>query len=76
MRQHDYTARLMRALGSPPLVLATHWDSSGIPYTASHDRQLKEAEGFVSEVKAASPSTKVIVPRHFESIPLPPPARE
>ena len=68
---HDYTARLMRALGSPPLVLATHWDSSGVPYTASHERQLQEAEAFVSEVKAASPATKVIIPRHFDVIPLP-----
>jgi L-ascorbate metabolism protein UlaG (beta-lactamase superfamily) len=73
---HEYSARLMRALGSPPLVLATHWDSSGVPYTASHEHQYKEAEAFASEVKAASPRTKVVIPRHFEPIPLPTPARE
>ena len=73
---HDYTARLMHALGSPPLVIATHWDSSGVPYSASHERQFKEAEAFVFEVKAASPTAKVIIPRHFESIQLPMPARE
>ena len=72
---YDYTARLVRAFRSPPLVLATQWDSSGIPFAASHDRQLKEAETFVSEVKAASPTTHVIVPRHFAPITLPPVSR-
>jgi L-ascorbate metabolism protein UlaG (beta-lactamase superfamily) len=73
---HEYTARLMRALGSPPLVLATHWDFSGLPYTASHERELKEAEAFAAEVKAASPGTTVVIPRHFEPIRLPPPKRQ
>ena len=73
---HDYTARLMHALGSPPLVLATHWDFSGLPYTASHERQFKEAEAFGAEVRATSPRTKVIIPRHFDPIGLPSPGRE
>jgi L-ascorbate metabolism protein UlaG (beta-lactamase superfamily) len=63
---HDYTGRLMRALDRPPLVLATHWDEQSLPYGAPQDARLAEAAVFVREVKAASPRTRVIVPRHFE----------
>lgn len=65
---HDYTGRLIRAIGMPPLVLATHWDAQAAPYGASQDEQLKQAESFVHEVNEVSPDTRVIVPRHFETI--------
>lgn len=69
---HHYTARLMRALGYPKLVFATHWDEQSFPYGAPQDERLREAEVFVKEVKAASPRTRVILPRHFERHTLPP----
>ena len=64
---HDYTRRLMRALDHPRVVFATHWDEQSLPYGAPQDARLREADVFVREVKAASPRTRVVVPRHFES---------
>lgn len=65
---HDYTGRLMRALGLPRLVLATHWDEQSFPYGAPQDERLREARVFVEEVRRASPRSRVIVPRHFERV--------
>ncbi len=69
---HDYTGRLLRALGRPPLVIATHWDEQSLAYGAPQDQRLREAAVFVKEVKTVAPRTRVIVPRHFERIALPP----
>jgi L-ascorbate metabolism protein UlaG (beta-lactamase superfamily) len=63
---YDYTGRLMRALGFPRLVFATHWDEQSFPFGAPQDERLREAEVFVKEVKAVSPRTRVILPRHLE----------
>jgi hypothetical protein len=63
---HDYTGRLMRALDRPRLVFATHWDEQSLPYGAPQNARLREADMFVREVKAVSPRTRVVVPRHFE----------
>jgi L-ascorbate metabolism protein UlaG (beta-lactamase superfamily) len=68
---HDYTGRLLRALGLPRLVIATHWDEQSLPLGAPQDSRLREAEVFVREVKGAAPRTRVIVPRHFEAHVLP-----
>lgn len=65
---HDYTGRLMRALGLPPTVLATHWDRQALTYGISQEAQLQQAESFVAEVKRVSPRTRVVVPRHFETV--------
>jgi len=65
---HDYTGRLLRELGLPPVVIATHWDSSQLPYGANFDRQLKDAEEFKAEVREVSPQARVVVPPHFEWI--------
>lgn len=67
---HDFTGRLLRALGRPSLVIATHWDSQPRPYGTPQDEALRQAESFVGEVKAVSPRTGVIVPRHFDSVVL------
>jgi L-ascorbate metabolism protein UlaG (beta-lactamase superfamily) len=67
---YDYTARLMRALRYPDLVLPTHWDNFMAPYEASEQPALEAVQSFVQEVKAASPQTKVIVPKYFEAFPL------
>ncbi len=69
---HDYTGRLMRVLGRPRIVFATHWDEQSFPFGAPQDERLKEAETFVKEVKAVSPRTRVTVPRHLERHVLPP----
>jgi L-ascorbate metabolism protein UlaG (beta-lactamase superfamily) len=67
---YDYSGRLMRALNYPPLVLPTHWDNFLIPYEASQQPALDALQSFVQEITAASPQTKVIVPKYFEPIPL------
>ena len=72
---HDYTARLVRALGFPKIVFATHWDEQSFQYGAPQDERLREAQVFVKEVKAVSPRTRVILPRHFERHTLPPKRR-
>ena len=65
---HDYTGRLMRCLGNPRHVVATHWDDQGLPFGAPQDKALAQTPAFVAEVKAASPETEVFVPRHFQTI--------
>ena len=67
---HDYTARLMRCLGRPPLVVATHWDDQGLPFGAPQDKALAQTDAFIAEVKAASPQTEVFVPHHFQTLVL------
>lgn len=69
---YDYAGRLMRVLGFPRLVLPTHWDNFLLPYDAPQKDSLEALQQFIREIKTASPTTKVIVPRYFESIPLPP----
>jgi len=67
---YDYTARLLRDLHFPSLVLPTHWDNFLAPYEASQQPALDALQSFVEEVKAASPKTKVIIPKYFEPISL------
>jgi L-ascorbate metabolism protein UlaG (beta-lactamase superfamily) len=67
---YDYSGRLMRALHFPALVLPTHWDNFTAPYETSQQPQVDALQSFVQEIKAASPKTKVIVPKYFEAIPL------
>lgn len=64
----DYTARLMRCLGNPPIVIATHWDDQGLPFGAPQDRALAHTARFIEEVHAVAADAQVIVPRHFETI--------
>jgi L-ascorbate metabolism protein UlaG (beta-lactamase superfamily) len=65
---HDYTARLMRCLGLPPIVVATHWDDQGLPFGAPQDKGLAQTKAFVEEVQAASPESQVVVPLHFQTV--------
>ncbi len=67
---YNYTARLMHALHFPALALPTHWDDFMAPYGASQQRSIDALQSFVQEVRAASPKTKVVVPKYFEAIPL------
>lgn len=65
---YRYTARLLRALGDPPLVLPTHWDRFNVPYSTSQQPAIERLQSFLAEVKAASPSIRVIVPDYFQPI--------
>lgn len=66
---HDYTCRLMRALGHPPLVYTNHFDDwRGPPVDAPPDEDL---EAFVAEVASCSPGTRVVIPHHFERMTVP-----
>lgn len=65
---YEYTPRLLRATGYPPLVLPTHWDRFNVPYSYSQQPAIDRLQSFVAEVKAASPKTQVIVPKYFEPI--------
>ena len=67
---YDYSGRLMRDLHFPALVLPTHWDNFLAPFSASQQANLDALQSFVQEILAASPKTKVIVPKYFEAIPL------
>lgn len=67
---YDYSGRLMRALHNPALVLPTHWDNFLAPYEASQQPALDALQSFVQEIQAASPATRVIVPKYFEPIRL------
>ncbi len=66
---HDFTGRLMRALGNPAIVIPTHADSYGNPKPLP--AAVEGNERFVREVAAASPKSRVITPRWFEPIVIP-----
>ena len=66
---HDYTCRLMRVLGKPPVVFTTHFDSwRSEPVDEEPGADLK---AFVDEVHRCSPATQVIIPKHFVRIAAP-----
>jgi L-ascorbate metabolism protein UlaG (beta-lactamase superfamily) len=64
---HDYACRLMRALGEPPVVLATHFDAWTVPLAddpAPDDDTRADLDAFTAEIHACAPRTRVIVPQH------------
>jgi len=63
---HDYTGRLMRALGKPALVIASHADAYGNPNPPP--AAIADRRRFEQEVLAASPASRVIHPTWFEPI--------
>jgi L-ascorbate metabolism protein UlaG (beta-lactamase superfamily) len=63
----NYASRLMRALNEPPFVLPTHWDSWA---SKTEAQALKGVSEFATEIRAASPHTKVFVPKYFEAFSL------
>jgi L-ascorbate metabolism protein UlaG (beta-lactamase superfamily) len=72
---HDYTGRLLRALNRPRVVIATHWDDQGLPFGAPQDEAWARAQSFAAEVKAVAPRSRVVVPRHFETVQVEPSGR-
>lgn len=67
---HDYTCRLMRTLGNPPLVYVTHFDAWRTP-VAEQPPLDDDTRAFAAEVTACSPRTRVVIPRHFERLSVP-----
>ncbi len=67
---YDYTGRLMRDLHYPALVLPTHWDNFLAPYGESQQPAIDRLQSFIQEVRAASPKSKVIIPKYFEPMAL------
>ncbi|MCU1639874.1 MAG: fold metallo-hydrolase [Nocardia sp.] len=64
---HDYIGRLLRALNHPATVVPVHWDDFESPLQNPPpigDRDLQRRDAFVAAVRAASPSSKVIVPEY------------
>lgn len=65
----DYTCRLMTLLGNPPVVYATHFDNwRGPPVDEPPD---EDTQAFVEEVRACSPATRAVIPRHFDRMQAP-----
>ncbi len=70
---HDFTPRLFRALNYPKVVLPTHWDNFEKPF-ADGPQDLRNVFGdpanmdlAVKDVKQASPKTRVVMLKFFES---------
>jgi L-ascorbate metabolism protein UlaG (beta-lactamase superfamily) len=66
-RIHDYTCGLMRLLGQPKLVLATHFDDCYGPIDAPIEISAEDRR-FPDEVHACSRASQVILPAHFQKI--------
>lgn len=71
---HDYTCRLLRAVGKPRLVFATHFDDFTVPYEAAraaHGETVAKLRPFVEEIRRCAPGTDARIPRHLEAVRLP-----
>jgi L-ascorbate metabolism protein UlaG (beta-lactamase superfamily) len=61
---YDYEGRIMRALGHPAVVLPQHWAVRS-PITAE---AIDNVNQFAASIKAASPATRVVIPKYFEAM--------
>ena len=62
---HDYACRLMRALGEPPTVIATHFDAWQTPIADERPRDddtAADLRAFAGEIHACAPRTRVVIP--------------
>lgn len=70
----DYSCRLMRALGEPPLVFTNHFDAHWKPLGPEQmsigEESQKRLEKFADEVHACAPRTKVVIPVHLQPMPI------
>lgn len=66
---YQYTRRLLRALGNPPVVIASHADAYGNPNPTA--AALADRKRFQDEVAAASPKSRYIFPQWFEPLTFP-----
>jgi len=65
---HDYTSRLLKAIGYPRMVLPTHWDRFNVTYDVSQAPAIERLQSFTAEVKTVSPASVVVVAKYFEAI--------
>lgn len=68
---YKYTERLLRATGSPRVVIPTHWDDFYVPYEDEAAQVLarkEKAEPFIAEVAAAAPKSRAVIPVHLKTI--------
>jgi L-ascorbate metabolism protein UlaG (beta-lactamase superfamily) len=70
---HAFTPRLLAALGSPKLVLPTHWDNFEAPLS-EEPRDLRSVYGdpanldlWVKQAKTLAPKTRILTLKYFES---------
>lgn len=63
---HDYTCRLLRVLGKPPLVYVSHFDAWREAPKPVDGEALADVTAFVDEARACAPDTRVVIPKHFE----------
>lgn len=70
---HDYTPRLLKAIGFPRVILPTHWDNFERPFSET-PQDLRSLFGdpgnldlWVKEARQVSPKSKVVVLKFFES---------
>jgi reactive intermediate/imine deaminase len=67
---HNYTGRLLRALGYPAWVIPSHADAYGDPNPNA--ATLADRTRFLDEVRAASPGSRTFSPTWFTPIVIPP----
>ena len=65
---HDYTSRLLKAIGFPRMVLPTHWDRFNVTYDVSQAPAIERLQSFIAEVKTVAPASVVVVAKYFEAI--------
>jgi L-ascorbate metabolism protein UlaG (beta-lactamase superfamily) len=71
---HDYSCRLMRVLGAPPLVITSHFDDWRHPPKPSRELDADTAAdlaAFAAEIHACAPRTRVVVPDPGVAIAVP-----
>ncbi|MGW7386821.1 MBL fold metallo-hydrolase [Streptomyces sp. NPDC054794] len=60
---HRYVPRLLRALGTPGVVVPAHWDNFEVPLTGSPVRDpAMDLDAFLGQVEQVSPATRVVTP--------------
>lgn len=66
---YDYTCRLLKHIGEPSTVLATHFDDwKSAPVDEPADDE--DLAAFTHEVHTCTPSARAVIPKHFVPIPL------
>ena len=66
---YKYTERLLRATNYPDVIIPTHWDNYRVPYGFPQDEAIeRKINPFIEEVRAASPTSLVLVPQHLNTI--------
>ena len=66
---YKYNERLLSITNYPKVIIPTHWDNFRLPYGFSQQIGVEQKLiPFQKDVKLLSPKTKVIIPKHLETI--------